>query len=53
MYYLRTRGAADAIKFTVDSAAVQKKMDDKARAALEAQLACSLANKDACEACSG
>lgn len=38
MYYLRTRAAADAVKFTVDPTAVQR--------------ACSRANKDDCAACS-
>ena len=40
MYYLRTRAAADAVKFTVDSDAVK-------------QIACSLQNKEACVMCSG
>ena len=40
MYYLRTRAAADAVKFTVDSDAVK-------------QISCSLQNKEACVMCSG
>jgi ribonucleoside-diphosphate reductase subunit M1 len=40
MYYLRTRAAADAVKFTVDSEAALK-------------LVCSLQNKEACVMCSG
>lgn len=61
MYYLRTKSAADATKFTVDSVKADK--SDKADKALSAAeqaailsaeaLACSLANPDACEACSG
>lgn len=65
MYYLRTRPAADAIKFTVDQnalkqaeAAEDKSNDDEnAEPQLnEQQLAamvCSLENKDACLMCSG
>jgi ribonucleoside-diphosphate reductase subunit M1 len=40
MYYLRTRAAADAVKFTVDSEAAKK-------------MACSLQNREACVMCSG
>lgn len=53
MYYLRTRAAADAIKFTVDQEALQKRKGAQ-RIDSEAQLAamvCSLENKDACLAC--
>lgn len=50
MYYLRSRAAADAIQFTVDKSAA------KAPTAAEleqqaADMACSLDNPDACEAC--
>jgi ribonucleotide reductase alpha subunit len=41
MYYLRTRPAVDAIKFTVDQGSLQK------------QITCSIENKEACEMCSG
>lgn len=41
MYYLRTKPAADAIKFTVDPNAVK-----------EASISCSLKNKDECTMCS-
>ena len=68
MYYLRTKAAADAIKFTVDQDAlknpnVQVLGNEDAllveRGAIneisfeeqQAQLACSLDNPDACEAC--
>lgn len=49
-YYLRTKAARDAIKFTVDSQYLQgdKIEDDKVAAAL-----CSLDNPDDCEMCSG
>lgn len=50
MYYLRSRAAADAIQFTVDKAAASAptavEMEQKA-----ADMACSLDNPDACEAC--
>ena len=50
MYYLRSRAAADAIQFTVDkqaaSAPTAKEIEQKA-----ADMACSLDNPDACEAC--
>ena len=49
-YYLRTKAARDAIKFTVDSQYLQgdKIDDEKVAAAL-----CSLDNPDACDMCSG
>ena len=50
MYYLRSRAAADAIQFTVDKAAASTptaaQIEQKA-----ADMACSLDNPDACEAC--
>ncbi|KOF03825.1 ribonucleoside-diphosphate reductase subunit alpha [Roseivirga seohaensis] len=50
MYYLRSRAAADAIQFTVDKAAASTptaaQLEQKA-----ADMACSLDNPDACEAC--
>ncbi len=50
MYYLRSRAAADAIQFTVDksaaSAPTAKELEQKA-----SDMACSLDNPDACEAC--
>jgi len=56
MYYLRTKAATDAIKFTVDQEAIEK--DDKMKL-LQAKkeeslavLACSLDNKEACTMCS-
>jgi ribonucleoside-diphosphate reductase alpha chain len=58
MYYLRTKAASEAIKFTVQKQAgsqlepvVTKVNISKEEA--EAQMACSLDNPDACEACSG
>ena len=67
MYYLRTKAAADAIKFTVDQDALKKStvvlgnedqlLMERGQTHLlsieeqQAQLACSLDNPDACEAC--
>ncbi len=66
MYYLRSTAAADAIKFTVDKAALQQpvKKENQAEAPTDtayervanyeqkkADMACSLDNPDACEAC--
>lgn len=49
-YYLRTKAARDAIKFTVDSQYLKgDKIDDEKIAAA----VCSLDNPDACEMCSG
>lgn len=58
MYYLRTKAAADAIKFTVDQAALTE-MPNDATAPLEAvsveagmeQITCSLDDPEGCEAC--
>lgn len=55
MYYLRTRAAADAIKFTVDQQALVGKKDNnndnnKDNSAMS-MLACSLENKDECLMC--
>lgn len=52
MYYLRTKAAADAIKFTVDvdvAALNRPQMEDKEQQASE--IACSLDNRDECLAC--
>jgi len=50
MYYLRTKAAADAIKFTVDQVALQKEIPVEKQ---HAEIACSLDNREACESCSG
>jgi ribonucleotide reductase alpha subunit len=49
MYYLRTKAAADAIKFTVDASVLAKTKEDEDDAI--SQISCSLDNPDACEAC--
>lgn len=52
MYYLRTKAATDAIKFTIDKNVVEEvkaqTIEDQ-----QAAIACSLDNPDACEMCSG
>lgn len=59
MYYLRTKAAADAIKFTVEHQAEQQ-ITPVVNAAAEiteeakiTEISCSLDNPDACESCSG
>ncbi|GMH35229.1 hypothetical protein BSKO_03097 [Bryopsis sp. KO-2023] len=62
MYYLRTRAAADAIKFTVDQQGLAKRRAMRAKTSefaeensreeqLAKALTCSLENKDDCIAC--
>ncbi len=46
MYYLRTKAAADAIKFTVDAAVLNQAKDEQ-----QAAISCSLDNPEGCEAC--
>merc|ERR1719245_525355 len=57
MYYLRTKAATDAIKFTVNQAALDKeaeaqKLKEAAKKNLEA-MSCSLDTKEDCVMCSG
>lgn len=49
MYYLRTKAAADAIKFTIDAAVLNQTIIEQNRAA--DQIACSLDNPEGCEMC--
>ncbi|KAI8331342.1 ribonucleoside-diphosphate reductase large chain [Chlamydoabsidia padenii] len=53
MYYLRTRPAVDAIKFTVDQLSLKDYKELKNKDENEADMVCSLDNKDACISCSG
>ncbi|KAK3840601.1 MAG: ribonucleoside-diphosphate reductase large chain [Linnemannia elongata] len=63
MYYLRTRAAVDAIKFTVDNSALEstksaanggvERSEKEVKEANEAAMVCSIDNRDACIACSG
>ncbi len=52
MYYLRTKAATDAIKFTVDKNLTQN-TTEKSLEEQQAAIACSLDNPDSCEMCSG
>ncbi|KAG2662334.1 hypothetical protein PVAP13_1KG524300 [Panicum virgatum] len=54
MYYLRTRAAADAIKFTVDTTLLKDKQQTSEEEDVQAKMAqvvCSLNNRDECLAC--
>ena len=55
MYYLRTRPAVDAIKFTVDQLALKDATPEERKEAEEnlSAMQCSLDNRDACISCSG
>jgi ribonucleoside-diphosphate reductase subunit M1 len=53
MYYLRTRPAVDAIKFTVDQLSLREYRKKKTEEENEADMVCSIDNKDACVSCSG
>ncbi|WP_114784695.1 ribonucleoside-diphosphate reductase subunit alpha [Botryobacter ruber] len=50
MYYLRTKAAADAIKFTVEKQAAET-LSPVYQDQNRSDMACSLDNPDACEAC--
>jgi ribonucleoside-diphosphate reductase alpha chain len=52
MYYLRTKAATDAIKFTIDKSVVEEPTS-KSLEEQQAVIACSLENPDSCEMCSG
>lgn len=52
MYYLRTKAAADAIKFTLNKEAVEQPVA-KTEEERMAEIACSLDDPDSCEMCSG
>lgn len=51
MYYMRTKAAADAIKFTVDAEMVREQKE-KDRENAYAAISCSLENPDDCVVCS-
>jgi len=51
MYYLRTKAATDAIKFTIDKRVVEEPQPTEEDQ--QAQVACSLQNSDSCDMCSG
>ncbi len=52
MYYLRTKAATDAIKFTLDKNAMANPVA-KTEEERMAEIACSLDDPDSCEMCSG
>jgi ribonucleoside-diphosphate reductase alpha subunit len=52
MYYLRTKAATDAIKFTVDKTVVEQPAAQSVEEQ-QAAIACSLDNPEGCEMCSG
>lgn len=52
MYYLRTKAATDAIKFTIDKSVVEEP-SSKTQEEQQAAIACSLENPENCEMCSG
>ena len=52
MYYLRTKAATDAIKFTVDKSVVEQPAAQLIEEQ-QAAIVCSLDNPDGCEMCSG
>lgn len=49
MYYLRTKAAADAIKFTIDASVLEQTKMQQEEAAQ--QISCSLDNPEGCEMC--
>lgn len=53
MYYLRTKAARDAIKFTVQNAAANEPKIAESAEQQAAEISCSLDNPDECESCSG
>jgi ribonucleoside-diphosphate reductase alpha chain len=53
MYYLRTKAARDAVKFTVETAAKEAPQPTAKELEEAAALACSIDNPDDCEMCSG
>lgn len=52
MYYLRTKAAVDAIKFTLDKTSIAAPVA-KTQEEREAEIACSLDDPENCEMCSG
>jgi len=52
MYYLRTKAAVDAIKFTLDKSAITNSIT-KTEEERQAEIACSIDDPDNCEMCGG
>jgi ribonucleoside-diphosphate reductase alpha chain len=53
MYYLRTKAAAEAIKFTLDKSKLQSPKAQELTEEEAEQMACSIENGPDCEMCSG
>jgi ribonucleotide reductase alpha subunit len=53
MYYLRSRPAVDAIKFTVDKLRLKDENDKEDDEKNLADMVCSIDNREACMSCSG
>ncbi len=53
MYYLRTKAAVEAIKFTIDKSKLSSPEEQKAAELEAAAAACSIENGPDCEMCSG
>ena len=53
MYYLRTKSAVDAIKFTLDKSSMVEQPKAKTEEERQAEIACSLDDPENCEMCSG
>jgi ribonucleoside-diphosphate reductase alpha chain len=53
MYYLRTKAATDAIKFTVDKIVAEEPIAAEIAKDQQAAIACSLDDPENCEMCSG
>ena len=53
MYYLRTKAATDAIKFTIDKTVTEEPKAANIIEDQQAAIACSLDDPDGCEMCSG
>jgi ribonucleoside-diphosphate reductase subunit M1 len=51
MYYLRSRPAVDAIKFTVDKLALKDELPKGNEESNMSAMMCSLENRDACMSC--
>lgn len=51
MYYLRTKAATDAIKFTIDKSAIAEPTVAKTEEEAQAEITCSLDDPEGCEMC--
>ena len=51
MYYLRTKAATDAVKFTVDSSMTKQKIPATDKIQAIEEISCSLDNPEGCLSC--